>query len=51
MKKFIVITLFIIALMFCEYRYIMSTISPYVGRDGLIHIEFMGQVDDYNWGE
>lgn len=47
MKKFIAITLLILALMFGEYRYIMCNQMPYWGPDGLMHIEMFGQVDTY----
>lgn len=47
MKKFIAITLLIVALMFGEYRYIMHNQTPYYGPDGFMHIEMFGHVDKY----
>ena len=47
MKKFLAITLLILVLMFCEYRYIMCSQIPTWGEDGLLHIEVFGQVDTY----
>ena len=38
----------ILALMNCEYRYIMLNLSPSVSETGSIHIEIFGQVDEYN---
>ena len=50
MKKFAIIIAVIVALaglMFAEYRYIMCNLQPYYAEDGLLHIDFMGQVDTY----
>jgi len=46
MKKFIAITLLVLALMFAEYRFIMCNLKPYYA-DGYTYIEFMGQTDRY----
>ncbi len=46
MKK-LLIALAILALMFVEYRAIMLNIKPYVGDNGTVYIEFMGNVDEY----
>ena len=48
MKKLIIAALILAALMFAEYRYIMTNLYPYTGVDGTIYIEFMGQVDEYD---
>lgn len=37
----------ILTLMFSEYRYIMTSLHPYY-EDGVLCIEFMGQVDAYD---
>lgn len=37
----------IAALMFAEYRFIMTNIKPYYAEDGFLCIEFMGQTDAY----
>ena len=47
MKKFIAITLLVLALMFAEYRYIMCHQIPTWGDDGLLNIEVFGHVDTY----
>lgn len=56
MKKFIAFALafvFVLALMFAEYRYIMHNIKPYRGERGTVYLEIFGQVDEYyadEWG-
>lgn len=51
MKKKVVRTiigiLFIISLMYVEYRYIMLNAKPYVDEDNVVYIEVLGQVDEY----
>lgn len=47
MKKLVVILIAILVLMFAEYRYIMTHITPYYAEDGFLCIEFMGQTDAY----
>lgn len=47
MRKLVAIIVAIIALMFCEYRFIMVNLKPYYAEDGFICIEFMGQSDSY----
>lgn len=50
MKKFIAFALalvFVLALMFAEYRYIMHNIKPYRGERGTVYLEIFGQVDEY----
>lgn len=39
--------LFLVVLMFAEYRFIMLNLKPYYTVDGDLCIEFMGQVDSY----
>ena len=47
MKKLIIAALILAALMFAEYRYIMTNLCPSIVNDHTVHIEFMGQVDEY----
>ena len=47
MKKFIVILIAVLVLMFAEYRYIMTNLCPYYAEDGFLCIEIFGQVDSY----
>lgn len=47
MKKFLVVLIAIIVLMFAEYRFIMTHIKPYYAEDGFLCIEFMGSCDSY----
>lgn len=50
MKKLIRITaliLAILALMYAEYRYIMTHQHIYHGEDNTIYAEVFGQVDEY----
>lgn len=39
--------LFIVSLMFAEYRLIMYNICPYLGEGGTVYLEIFGQVDEY----
>jgi hypothetical protein len=39
--------LFIILLMFAEYRYIMHNIRLYFGENNTVYIEVCGQSDEY----
>ena len=51
MKKFVAFILALVAvltLMFAEYRYIMTHMTPYVGDDGTVYIEIFDQVDEYD---
>ena len=51
MKKLIKIALVIVVLlgiMFAEYRYIMTHITPYCGEDGTVYLEIFDQVDAYD---
>lgn len=47
MKKTVIIIVAILALMFAEYRFIMTNLKPYYADDGYLCIEFMGQTDSY----
>lgn len=48
MKKIIALVLVISALMFAEYRYIMTHITPTYGEEpGVLCLEIFGQVDEY----
>lgn len=47
MKKKLLILIAIVALMFAEYRFIMTNIKPYYAEDGFLCIEFFGQTDSY----
>ena len=54
MKKFIkffIILLALIALMFAEYRYIMTNIKPYRGANSTVYIEIFEQIDEYELEE
>ena len=49
-KKIIAIVigiLFILSLMFAEYRYIMLNICPYLGENNAVYLEIFGQIDEY----
>ena len=48
MKKKLIILVTVFALMFAEYRYIMTSLRPYYAEDSVLCIEFMGQVDAYD---
>ena len=39
--------LFIISLMFAEYRYIMFKVCPYLGENNTVYLEIFGQTDEY----
>lgn len=39
--------IFIISLMFIEYRYIMLNINPYLGDNETVYLEIFGQIDEY----
>ena len=45
--KIILVILFIISLMFAEYRYIMHNIKLYIEENNIIYIEIFGQIDEY----
>lgn len=47
MKKWIVILLAILVLMYAEYRYIMLNLRPFNGDNGTVYIEIFGNVDEY----
>lgn len=50
MKKIVKIALILVALlaiMYGEYRYIMTHIHPYRGEDGAVYLEIFEQVDEY----
>ena len=47
LKKFVVVLIAILVLMFAEYRFIMTNLCPYYAEDGYLCIEFMGQTDAY----
>lgn len=48
--KAVIGILFIISLMFGEYRYIMTNIRPYINNNEIIiiYLEIFGQVDEYH---
>ena len=51
MKKLMSIALILLVLlgiMFAEYRYIMTNITPYCGDDGTVYLEIFEQVDAYD---
>lgn len=50
MKKLIKIALALVVLlgiMFAEYRYIMTHITPYRGEGGTVYLEIFDNVDEY----
>lgn len=47
MKKIAILLIFLAAFAFAEYRFIMINLHPYAGEDGIVYIEFMGQIDAY----
>lgn len=47
MKKWIVILLAMLVLMYAEYRYIMLNLRPFNGDNGTVYIEIFGNVDEY----
>ena len=52
MKKKIVRTiigiLFVVSLMYAEYRYIMLNASVYIGKDNTVYVEVFEQIDEYS---
>lgn len=49
--KFIIILVAVLCIMFAEYRYIMTHITPYLGEDGTVYLEIFNQVDEYELEE
>ena len=47
MNKFFVAILFLILLMYAEYRMIMNNIRPYRGEGGTVYLEVFGMIDVY----
>ena len=47
MKKLLIILAGIAVLMFCEYRYIMTSMQVYYADDGFVMIDVLGQTDSY----
>ena len=45
--KFVIILVAVLCIMFAEYRYIMTHITPYRGEEGTVYLEIHGQVDEY----
>ena len=45
--RFAIVLAAVLALMFCEYRFIMANIKPYRGFGGTVYLEVFGQVDEY----
>lgn len=45
--KIILALVVLLAIMYGEYRYIMTNISPYKGNDNTVYLEIFGQVDEY----
>lgn len=39
--------LFIVSLMFAEYRFVMHNIRPYLGERNTVYLEFFGRMDEY----
>lgn len=39
--------LFLISLMFAEYRFIMHNIKLYSKEENIVYAEFFGQIDEY----
>lgn len=46
-KKIIISILFILFLMFVEYRFIMHNIRPYLGERNTVYLEIFGYTDEY----
>ena len=46
-SKIAIVSIAVLALMFCEYRFIMANIKPYRGFGGTVYLEVFGQVDEY----
>ena len=40
--------LFIVSLIFAEYRYIMLNLYPQIGDNGIVYIEMFGQTEEYH---
>lgn len=49
--KFVIILVALLCIMFAEYRYIMTSIKPYVGKDNTVYLEVFDQVDEYHADE
>jgi hypothetical protein len=47
MKKIIIAIIFILSLLFVEYRFIMHNIHPYIGENNTVYLEIFEQVDEY----
>ena len=51
MKKKIIKTIFavifLVSLMFAEYRYIMLNICPYLGENNTVYLEIFNNIDEY----
>ena len=45
--KIIVTIIFILSLMFVEYRFIMHSIRPYIGENNTVYLEIFEQIDEY----
>jgi hypothetical protein len=48
--KIFVWIIIIVSIMLAEYRFIMTNINPYIIDNNTVHIEFFGQVDEYEVG-
>ena len=46
-SRIAIVSIAVLALMFCEYRWIMHAIKPYRGFGGTVYLEVFGQVDEY----
>ena len=46
MTKVLLAIALLMAIMFAEYRFIMTNIEPYYA-DGYVYVDFMGQTDMY----
>lgn len=45
--KIIFAVIFLISLMFTEYRYIMLNIHPYLGENNTVYLEIFNNIDTY----
>jgi hypothetical protein len=45
--KFVIELMVLLVIMFAEYRYIMTNITPYHGDNDAVYLEIFGQVDEY----
>lgn len=45
--KIIFAVIFLISLMFAEYRYIMLNICPYLGENNTVYLEIFNNIDTY----